>query len=81
MLLEDLRLYAIANDSKRSLQEYYMYEQQEEERKHLERCNNKIKSNILDLGETKRLLIILREEKEDSESEHLQMYYDGKVEG
>ena len=63
MLLEDLRLYAIAIDSIKSLQSYYTYEVEEVEKKHLERYDNKTKSSILDLGETKKLLLMIQKEK------------------
>ena len=80
MLMVDLRLYALGYDSYDTLQIYYKYEIGEVDKKYLEMYDNKTNSKILDLSETKKLMLIILKEKEEGleamESEQLKLYYE-----
>jgi hypothetical protein len=56
LLLEDLRLYTMANDEKGILKNYYHYTILEAERKCLARYNNNTNAEILSLKESEILL-------------------------
>lgn len=58
MLLEDLRLYSIANDTEGALKTYYGYVLSEQEKKLLPRYDNTTTLNILTLQESKSMFFV-----------------------